>query len=234
MSTAVVFAGGPHHLDGSSRDVAPSGSGAVGLLAPHALGPLLMVADLVVAVDSGLHLARAFDLNVDLVIGDMDSVDPAVLEQAAASGAEVSRFPADKDFTDLELALDEVASRGVTAVTVIGSGEGRLDHLLGGLLTLAAPRFSTMRIDAWLGSAYVCVVHDERRIVGAPGALLSILPVNGTASGVRTSGLRWPLRGEQLAPGSSRGVSNEFLDEVAHVSVDEGCVVVVVPQEEQP
>ena len=56
----------------------------------------------------------------------------------------------------------------------------------------------------------------------------------GPALGVHTEGLRWPLRGERLEPGTSRGVSNEMVAGVAEVSLDEGCLAVVVPQEEQP
>lgn len=238
MRTAVVFAGGPHRLvvPGRAPDPdAPTASDTTGLddlpdTARRALERLR--ADLVVAADSGLHLANSLGWSPGLVIGDMDSVDPAALERAVAAGAEVRRHPVDKEATDLELALDTVLADDVDAVTVVGSDAGRLDHLLGGVLTLASPRYARMRVDAWLGSVHVTVVHDARQITGRRGAPVSILPVHGSATGVRTSGLRWPLYGELLEPGTSRGVSNEFLDEVAHVSVDGGCAVVVVPEEE--
>jgi thiamine pyrophosphokinase len=58
--------------------------------------------------------------------------------------------------------------------------------------------------------------------------------VHGPADGVRTRGLRWPLVGERLHPGGSRGISNELLDDVADVSIDGGCVAVVQPDEEHP
>ena len=89
------------------------------------------------------------------------------------------------------------------------------------------------RKTAVLGAAALHVVHDTCALTGTPGATVSILAVNGPANGVRTDGLRWPLDGERLDPGTSRGLSNEFLGETARVSVDDGCVVVVVPEEEQ-
>jgi thiamine pyrophosphokinase len=46
---------------------------------------------------------------------------------------------------------------------------------------------------------------------------------------VRTQGLRYPLEGEDLAPGSTRGVSNELTGTVAHVSVEAGTVLAVQP-----
>ena len=214
MRTAVVVTGGPH-----------------GHELPHACP---RAADLVVAVDSGLHLAHALGWRPGLVVGDLDSVRDEALERAIAEGTQVERHPTDKDATDLELALDHVLADGADVVTVIGSAAGRFDHLLGGVLVLASPRYTSMRIDAWLDGAHVVVVHDARSIRAATGSYVSILPVNGPADGVRTTGLKWPLHGERLEPGTSRGTSNELLDDVAHVSVDAGTVLVVVPQEESP
>lgn len=240
MRTAVVFAGGPHRLVAPGRvpgvDMSSGADVATtaGLPEPARRALERLRADLVVAADSGLHLATSLGWSPGLVIGDMDSVDPGALAHAVASGAEVRRHPVDKEATDLELALETVLAEEVDSVTVVGSDAGRMDHLIGGVLTLAAPRFSRMRVDAWLGGVHVCVVRDARQIMGRPGDPVSLLAVNGAARGVRTSGLRWPLYGELLEPGTSRGVSNEFLDDVAHVSIDDGCVVVVVPEEEQP
>ncbi len=72
------------------------------------------------------------------------------------------------------------------------------------------PATPTARVDAHVGGAHVTVVHDRVDLVGAPGRLCSLLPFGGPAVGVLTDGLRYPLRRETLAPGTTRGVSNEF------------------------
>jgi thiamine pyrophosphokinase len=54
--------------------------------------------------------------------------------------------------------------------------------------------------------------------------------VSGAAT-VSTDGLRYPLRGEALLPGSSRGISNEVADpETASVQVEAGVLLVVRPE----
>jgi thiamine pyrophosphokinase len=58
---------------------------------------------------------------------------------------------------------------------------------------------------------------------------VSLLAVDGPAEGVRTDGLAFPLAGETLQPGSSRGVSNVFLGESARVSLEQGVLLVVRP-----
>jgi thiamine pyrophosphokinase len=186
-------------------------------------------ADLVIAADSGLAHARALGVRVDLVIGDLDSVDPAELDAAVADGAVVERHPAAKDATDLELALDAALARDATAVHVLGIGGGRLDHFLGNVLLLASPRYAAARVDAHVGGAHVSVVHDHVVLDGTPGQLCSLLPLGGPAVGVLTDGLRYPLHRETLPPGTTRGVSNEFVVSRATVSLESGVLLAVIP-----
>jgi thiamine pyrophosphokinase len=189
----------------------------------------LLAAEIVIAADSGLDHARALGVAVDLVVGDLDSVDPATLEAAVAAGTAVERHPAAKDATDLELALDAALDRGATRVHVVGIGGGRLDHFLGNVLLLASARYAGVGVEARVGGARVTVVHDHVELHGTPGVLCSLLPLGGPAVGVLTDGLKFPLRRETLPPGTTRGVSNEFLDARASVSLDAGVLLAVVP-----
>ena len=185
--------------------------------------------EFVVAADSGLEHALALGVEVDVVVGDLDSVNPAALDVAVAAGAIVEVHPTEKDATDLELALEAAIARGATSVRVLGAHGGRVDHYLANVLLLASPRFVSARIDARLGTSHVTVVRDRADLVGAPGALCSLLPIGGPAVGVTTSHLRYPLRRETLEPGSTRGVSNEFLTAHAAVSLDAGVLLAIVP-----
>ncbi len=213
IDTAVVLLGG---------DPVATGAGPEADAAAHA--------GLVIAADSGVDQAHRLGLVVDVAVGDFDSVSPEGLARARAEGATVEHHPAEKDETDLELALAAARTRGVAALVVLGGHGGRLDHLLANALVLAAPRWRSMRILA-LGplGARLHVVHDEVQIAGDPGELVSILPVHGAADGVRTRGLRFPLDGERLEAGTTRGVSNELLGETAEVAVAVGSLLVIQP-----
>ncbi len=187
-----------------------------------------------IAADSGLEHARALGVHVELVVGDLDSVDPAALDAAVADGTDVERHPVAKDATDLELALDAALDRGATAVRVVGIAGGRLDHFLGNVLLLTSPRYADVRVDAQLDGAHVIVVRDRADLDGSPGDLCSLLPVGGPAVGVLTDGLRYPLRRETLAQGTTRGVSNEFVSSTASVSLDDGVLLAVLPGPASP
>jgi thiamine pyrophosphokinase len=194
-------------------------------------GPSVDVPDgaTVVAADGGLDRARSLGLDVDVVIGDLDSVSPEALALAAAAGARVVRHPVGKDATDLELALDEAVALGAQRVLVVASAGGRLDHLLASLLLLASDRYAAMRLDALVGDALVHVIRGERTLAGRVGETLTLLAAGTLAEGVTTAGLEYPLAGETLAPGSTRGVSNVFTAAEAHVTVAAGSVLALRP-----
>ncbi len=196
---------------------------------PGAVLAHLPSADLVIAADSGLELAQALGCAVDLVVGDLDSVDPAMLAEAEAHGASVERHPAEKDATDLELALNAALARGARRVTVVGGHGGRIDHFLANALVLGSDAFAALIVDAWMGRAHVTVVRTRTELNGAPGSLCTLLAAGGAARGITTQGLQYPLVGEDLEPGSSRGVSNVFVGSVASVAVDHGVLLAVQP-----
>jgi thiamine pyrophosphokinase len=183
----------------------------------------------VVAADSGVDHALAFGLRVDVAVGDFDSISHGGLAELQRSGALVERHPVAKDACDLELALDLALSFRPERIFVVGGTGGRLDHLLEELLLLAAEAYAAIRLDAQLGRAAVHVVRGERLLAGKVGELVSLFALHGVATGVTTEGLVYPLRGEALAPGSSRGLSNVFAAPEARVSVQSGVVLAVRP-----
>jgi len=189
----------------------------------------LPAAGRVVAADGGLLRAQALGLDVDVVVGDLDSVTPDALAAAEAAGVRVVRHPPAKDATDLELALDESVALGARRVLLVASSVGRLDHLLGSLLLLGSARYAALELDALVGDALVHVVRRERTLSGAPGELVSLLAVGSPALGVVTDGLEYPLRGETLEPGSSRGISNVFTGAEARIGLADGVLLAIRP-----
>jgi thiamine pyrophosphokinase len=182
----------------------------------------------VVAADSGADHARRLGLTVDVIVGDLDSIDPATL--MAFPDATIHDHPVDKDATDLELALQLVAADSdVSRVVVIGGSGGRLDHFLANAATLSSPSLAHVDV-VWIAHpGRVTVVHDIARLHGSVGEQVSLVPIGGDVQGVRTTGLRWPLDDETLAFGSSRGVSNELVKAVATVAITDGVLLAVQP-----
>jgi thiamine pyrophosphokinase len=207
--TVVVFAGGSEPRAGASASLPDDA--------------------VVVAADGGADHALALGRRVDVAVGDFDSISPAGLAAVERAGARVERHAVDKDATDLELALAAALTFAPRRVVVVGGVEGRLDHLLGELLLLGADAYAGVELDALLGAATVHVVRGERVISGIAGETISLFALQGPAHGVVTEGLVYPLRGETLAPGSTRGISNVFAGPEARVSVEHGVVFAIRP-----
>ena len=192
------------------------------------VGPLPSGA-FVIAADSGLEHAAALGLRVDVLVGDLDSASAHAVRAAEQAGVRVERHPVDKEATDLELALEHALALGASHVTVISGGGGaRLDHHLAELVLLAAARFAPLHIDARIGPARAVAIHAGEAVAlsGEAGALLTLLALGGPAHGVTTTGLRWPLRGETLYPGSTRGVSN-VIDAPVQIAISGGSLLAV-------
>ncbi len=188
-------------------------------------------ASLTIAADGGLHHADRAERSVDVLVGDLDSVDGDALARARATGCEVIAHPTDKDTTDLDLALMLALERWGAptraTVLVVGGHGGRLDHLLGNLLVLSADRYAALEINGWLGTEVVHVVRGQTQLHRGSGRTVSLLAVSGPAVGVTTEGLRFPLTDATLAVGSSLGLSNTLLTASAQVTVRSGVLLAV-------
>ncbi len=201
---------------------------AGGDVVPETIGASLPLHDFVIAADSGVLQARALGLRVDLAVGDFDSIDADTLRELEESGR-TERHPEEKDKTDLELALDAAQQRGASRVIVVGGAGQRADHAVANALLLTSEAYADLAVEAHTGEAVLTVIRGRRELAGASGQLGSLLAIGGRARGVTTAGLRYALSDDELASGSTRGVSNEFTDERAVVEVSEGALLAIQP-----
>ncbi len=183
--------------------------------------------DFILAVDGGLRHLLACGRTPDLLIGDLDSVDPVEVTRLEMLGVEIKRFPVDKDESDLELALLAAVDRGFETLTLAGILGGRLDHTLTNLNLLMLSELVGRSVVIESGAEEVFLIRQAATIFGTPGNLVSLIPLNTDAKGVTTSGLQYPLKHETLHFERSRGVSNVMLTNEASVSVDSGTLLCV-------
>ncbi|HYI65597.1 MAG TPA: thiamine diphosphokinase [Candidatus Limnocylindrales bacterium] len=187
-------------------------------------------ADLVIAADGGAGSLDRLGRAPDVLVGDLDSVDPKLVTRLVAAGTTVERHPIDKEASDTELAVEMALGAGAAAVVLLGAvGGERLDHELANLLLLADPALAGRDVRVVRGATQVRAVSRGEQLVmeGSPGDLVTILPVGGDATEVTTEGLRWPLDGATLELGRSRGLSNEVVDAPASVRVTHGTLLVI-------
>jgi thiamine pyrophosphokinase len=190
---------------------------------------LIREEDLIIAADGGGVHCLEMGLQPDIVIGDLDSLPAEALEQFERKGSEVIRYPERKDYTDLELAILLAKQRGAGEVLVMGALGQRWDQTLANLLMPAGEAFKELRIRLLDGHQAIQLMHGGEclRLTGSPGDTVSLVPLAGNARAITTQGLEYPLNGEDLIFGSTRGISNVLLGETAAISLEEGLLLVV-------
>jgi len=194
----------------------------------HLYNDLLAEANLVVAADGGANALLEAGLRLDVVVGDLDSIDPTALTRWRQSGGVVVAAARRKDETDLELGLDYCLGRKASRIAIVAALGGRTDHMLANIFLLASLDRTVScvivapdcRVQAVRGGE---TLHFDARI----GDLLSLLPFNAPVEGITTSGLEYPLHDEPLVLGAPRGVSNVFTATEASVSVGRGVLFAI-------
>lgn len=183
----------------------------------------------VIAADGGLHAVQHFGLKPDLIIGDMDSVTPDELHPYENHpSVTIVRHPAEKDETDLELALLWVAKTLTTMypILIFGGLGGRVDQTIANLYLLALPELHHYDIRLVDGNQEIKLLRPGTHLIaGTQGDTISLIPLGGAASGIHTDGLYYPLRGETLKFGPARGVSNVMTQDSATISFTDGALL---------
>jgi thiamine pyrophosphokinase len=192
---------------------------------------------MVIAADGGARHAPALGVDIDLWVGDGDSLGESGIAALAAAGVAVERSPVDKDETDTELAIRAAIREGCDGVIIVGAlGGPRIDHALANVNLLATRDLAGVPGTIYTSHSRITLLrgsdprHDTLEwhdLTGSPGDLVSLLPVGSEVDGVSASGLRYPLADEPLLEGSSRGVSNVVTSPGARVAIRRGSLLIV-------
>ena len=185
--------------------------------------------DLVIAADGGARHAEGLGRRIDRWVGDADSLGEAALERLAAAGVAIDRHPVDKDETDAELAVRAAAAADAPRITILGALRGeRVDHELGNVWLLAMPELAGRSVVLLDAGARIRLAGPGRiDLGGRAGDLVSLLPFDGDADGITTSGLLYPLHDEPLVAGPARGLSNVRIAAAASLDVRAGRLLVI-------
>jgi thiamine pyrophosphokinase len=182
---------------------------------------------LIIACDGGVRHLQKLGIKPDVIIGDMDSIEPAQLTSYSAQGVQIIKYLANKDFTDTKLALDYALNLKPTAIYIWGALGGRLDHTLANVFLLLKGKdaaIKTYLIDEYCEAF---IVDKEAVFVDAKGVTISLFAYSPQVEGLSLSGFVYPLKDAVLTMGESRGISNIINEADAKISVRVGNLLVI-------
>ena len=176
--------------------------------------------DLVIAADAGYK--QLGGIKPHLVVGDFDSLGYVPREES------VVELPVRKDDTDALFAVKLGLSRGFRRFVLLGSVGGRLDHTLANIQALAYLTTRGARgVLTGSGETVAMIQNGALRFSGTPEGIVSVFAYGGTAKGVTEENLAYPLDRATVTTDFPIGVSNEFTNQPACVTVEEGCLLIV-------
>ncbi len=181
--------------------------------------------DVIVAADGGADLARKLNIVPHAIVGDLDSISresKSYFEQD--KNILWHQYPREKDLTDAQIAFEYIKEQKCTDVYIIGLMGDRLDHLTANLFYFAKQHERVYIIE---GNQLITWTRSTLSLSGTPGDELSLIPFCSDCTGISTTGLQYPLTNETLPLGSTRGVSNVFINDTATISLTSGTLMVI-------
>jgi thiamine pyrophosphokinase len=179
----------------------------------------------VICADSGCEHAKRLGARCDLYVGDGDSA-------SIPKDTETSVFPAEKDDSDLALAVDAALAKGFTLIDIYFATGGRFDHYLANVCLLeriydagAKGRIIDRNNIIMFIAAGTTEVEDEGFVY------ISLLPLDEKLEGVTYSGLKYSLDNADISRKNPIAISNVFTAPSAKITIRRGRGLLVLSRD---
>ncbi len=187
----------------------------------------------VICADGGLEKADKLNLKPDLILGDFDSVNPDILENYKRQEIETVTFPPEKDYTDMELALEYAVQKGFKHIVLICASGTRLDHTLANIQLLE--KYHGRGIDTEIidNNNHIRIISDntDTKIKYKKDYFVSLVPVTETIEGLTLEGFKYPLDNVTVKRGTAFLISNEIIENEGRIILKKGTALVFVSKD---
>ena len=178
--------------------------------------------DIIIACDGGFLSAQSVGIIPDIFVGDFDSVPEELVDCP-----EIIRLYPVKDMTDTQEAIDVAINRGAKEITILGALGGRIDHTLANIHLLKYAKEKDTECTIADTDTYISLITDNAQIQKKDGFCLSLIPLTD-CFGVSISGVYYPLDNADMPIGNPYGISNEFTENIARISLKSGELLVIL------
>lgn len=184
-------------------------------------------ADYIACADGGIRHLRAVDRKPDIIIGDLDSISDEDLAYIKRDDIEIHKFPSIKDYTDTELAAKFLIDKGYKEIVFMAVTGDRIDHSLGNifLLNLMLEEKISARIIDDKNTIYL--LDDYMELEKEEDSFLSIIAISEAGVEISLSGFFYDLHREHIAFGSTRGISNEIIEDRGIIQIHRGKALII-------
>jgi len=193
--------------------------------------PLLNEDDILIGVDGGTRHLRLLSIEPSIIIGDLDSASKDDINYINSKNIRLIKHNPDKDYSDLELAVNYAIEIGCGDVIIFGALGNRWDHSIGNLLLPLNYDSNKIRIRMWEAGEYFYFIRDNLTLDIPIGTNVSLFPLNNCKD-ITTTGLKYPLKNENLSIGTTRGLSNLATEINIQITLNGGTLLCIIGSED--
>ncbi|MBO6516039.1 MAG: thiamine diphosphokinase [Bacteroidia bacterium] len=176
----------------------------------------------VLVLDGALDRVLMKGIKIDAVLGDFDSINVNRLSVDDEQQIEWL-YTEDQNYTDLEKGIQHLIKQGHKAANIVWATGKRMDHSFNNMVTMAKYRneLSLCMLDNY-SRAFCLTPGKPFSKFYASGSIVSLMPLTDIRN-IKTTGLRYNLKGEDLEIPTRTGSSNEAeTDGIIEVAYDSG------------
>lgn len=176
----------------------------------------------IIAVDKGLEYAINNNLDVDMVIGDFDSIHKRYKEEIDKYSHKT--YDKDKDMSDLELAYNYCLDNNMFSIEVYGSTGDRLDHTFSNFQLIKTYKKKGLNITLIDDKNIINYIEEKKEFKNIMQNISFL--ASDEESIITVSGVKWPLNKHNIKYGDTLTISNKIIDK-AVVKIIKGGVFVI-------
>lgn len=185
--------------------------------------------EVIIAADRGMDFLYEHKITPDIIVGDFDSVKNEALSYFKEKGmSDIHVLNPEKDDTDSECALQIALDHGADHIIIIGATGTRIDHVLGNISLLGKAMSEGKMAELLDTHNRIRMIDNELEIEKNKqyGKYVSIIPVCKNNK-ITLEGFKYPLKDYTFEGFNTLGISNEIVDDIAKITVNEGLYIVI-------
>lgn len=185
----------------------------------------------VICADGGLEKAESLNLIPNIIIGDLDSVNKTVLKKYLDMNIQLIKYPAEKNYTDMELAIEYAVEKQFNDIVLIGASGSRLDHTMANIMLIERYYKIGINIKIIDNNNFIQIVTSNMAINNKKDYYVSIVPITDIIVGITLEGFKYPLNDVNVKRGSTLCISNQITSDIGNIILQSGTALVFISKD---
>jgi len=181
-----------------------------------------------IGVDSGGNCLYNYNIKPHLLVGDFDSIDKKVLEYYKENNCEIDIYPAEKDFTDTEIAVRKAIDMKPSEIVLLGCTGSRVDHLLSSIGMMNFCLGKGVKSCIKDANNNIRLIDASTSLNGVIGEIFSLQSYGDEVCGLTIEGAKYPLNNYNLKIGQGITISNEFAKPRVEITFESGILMIIL------